>query len=160
MNQNLDNVCEVARFAKSIDAEVFYQPIEQNYNTPEDSQWFAHSDTWPTDTRKAIRIVESLRRMKVQGLPIANSFAQIDAMIPYFSDPGRRRVATQSHSAHERKLLCSALTMLQIQANGDVTVCIAKEPVGNIKTQGIREIWQTRPHWWEAGCCLEQRLSV
>ncbi len=149
----------MAHFAKSIDAEVFYQPIEQNYNTLEDPQWFAHSDTWPTDTHKAISIVEGLRRMKVQGLPIANSFAQLDAMIPYFSDPVSLRVATQSHSAHERQLLCSALTMLQIQANGDVTVCIAKEPVGNIKTQRIREIWQTRPHWWEAGCCLEQRLS-
>jgi MoaA/NifB/PqqE/SkfB family radical SAM enzyme len=97
--------------------------------------------------------------MKRQHAPIANSFAQLEAMIPYFLDPASSRVAVQSHSAHESQLLCSALTTLQVQANGDVTLCAAKEPVGNIKRQPIREIWETRPHWWQEGCCFEQRLT-
>jgi MoaA/NifB/PqqE/SkfB family radical SAM enzyme len=159
MDHNLDNVCDVARFAESIDAEVFYQPIEQNYNTPEDPQWFTHSDTWPRDTLAVVATVERLRQLKLQGLPIANSFAQLNAMIPYFRNPESLRLATQSHSAHEQQLLCAALTTLQIQSNGDVKVCMAKEPVGNIQSQPIRRIWETRPHWWESGCCLEQRLS-
>jgi MoaA/NifB/PqqE/SkfB family radical SAM enzyme len=48
--------------------------------------------------------------------------------------------------------------MLQIQANGDVRTCIPREPIGNIKLQTIREIWQTRPRWWRQGCCLEDHL--
>ena len=38
MQQNLDDVCNVARFAAENGVEVLYQPIEQNYDTPEDVQ--------------------------------------------------------------------------------------------------------------------------
>ena len=154
MRQNLDDICKVARFAQQEDLEVFYQPIEQNYNTPEDARWFAHSETWPTNTEKAVGIVKELRELKRRGLPIANSVAQLDAMIPYFIDPGQSRIAIQSHSAHERRQVCSALTMLQFQANGDVVVCNSRPSIGNIKTTPIREIWQDRPRWWEGDCCL------
>ena len=159
MRQNLDDVTNVARFAKHNGIEVFYQPIEQNYNTAEDSSWFEHSETWPGDTRKAIAAVKELCNLKREGFPIVNTLEQLEVMIPYFADPKQSRVAVQSHTAHERQLLCSAMTMLQIQANGDVRTCITKEAIGNIKSRPIREIWQTRPRWWLEGCCLEERLS-
>jgi MoaA/NifB/PqqE/SkfB family radical SAM enzyme len=158
MRQNLDDICEVARFAQQEGLEVFYQSIEQNYNTAEDPLWFTISDTWPSDTDKVVGIVKNLRELKRQGLPIANSPAQLDAMIPYFVNPAQSRIAIQSHSAHEARQVCSALTMLQLQANGDVVVCNAQPSIGSIRTAPIREIWQNRPRWWEDGCCLERRL--
>ena len=157
MRQNLDDVCEVARFAQREGLEVFYQAIEQNYNTAEDAGWFAHSETWPSDTEKVVCVVRELKTLKNQGLPIANSMAQLDAMIPYFVDPAQSRIAIQSHSAHELKQFCSALTMLQLEATGDVVVCNAQKPIGNIKDSSIRQVWQNRPRWWEGGCCLERR---
>ena len=160
MRQNLGHVSDIARFANQDGMHVFYQPIEQNYNTAEDERWFEHSNTWPDDTAKAITTVRQLIRLKNAGLPIANSDAQLKAMIPYFKDPDALRIATQSHSAHERKASCSALTMLQIEADGNVVVCTGMEPVGNIKTNSIREIWESRPQWWDGGCCLERRCSV
>jgi MoaA/NifB/PqqE/SkfB family radical SAM enzyme len=54
MSYNLDEVCEVARLANQDGMEAFFQPIEQNYNTPEDSRWFEHSENWPQDTEHAI----------------------------------------------------------------------------------------------------------
>jgi MoaA/NifB/PqqE/SkfB family radical SAM enzyme len=69
------------------------------------------------------------------------------------------RVAVQSHTSHERRQTCVALTTLQLQANGDVTVCSNAPRVGNVKHKSIREIWEERPHYWESGCCLETRLS-
>jgi MoaA/NifB/PqqE/SkfB family radical SAM enzyme len=159
MQQNLDDVCKVAHFAQQEHLEVFYQPIEQNYNTTEDALWYTHSETWPADTGKIVGIVKQLRELKRQGLPIANSMAQLDAMIPYFVNPAQSRIAIQSHSAHERRQLCSALTMLQLQANGDVIACNAQPPIGNITTAPIREVWQNRPRWWESSCCLERRLD-
>jgi MoaA/NifB/PqqE/SkfB family radical SAM enzyme len=159
MQQNLDQVCEVARFAAEQGLEVFYQPIEQNYNTPEDPGWFEHSETWPRDASKAVEVVRQLRELKNQGLPIANSHEQLNAMIPYFLDPASSRVVVQSHTAHEPKPFCSALTMLQIQANGDVTVCSARKPIGNVRSGPIRTIWITRPHWWDEGCCLVHRQN-
>ena len=80
-------------------------------------------------------------------------------MIPYFRAPQTLRVSTQSHSAHERRQLCTALTMMQIQANGDVTVCYGSPPVGNIKEMPLRDLWEQRPRFWEQGCCLERRLT-
>lgn len=159
MSHNLDGVCEVARFANRPGMEAFFQPIEQNYNTSEDSRWWEHSENWPQDTHKAVRIVEQLIQLKKGGFRIANSYEQLQVMIPYFRDPDAMRVMTQSHRAHEHIALCSALTMLQLQSNGDVTTCYGQGAVGNIKTARIRDIWEQRPQWWKSGCCLERRLT-
>jgi len=159
MSHNLGEVCSVARFANQPGMEVFFQPIEQNYNTPEDPRWWEHTDNWPRDTDKAVRAVKQLIRMKQQGFRIANSYQQLQVMIPYFRDPDSLRLTTTAHQAHEHRLLCSTLTMLQIQANGDVTTCTSQKPIGNIRKTPVWEIWENRPHWWESGCCLERRLS-
>ena len=159
MSHNLDAVCDVARYANQAGMDVFYQPIEQNYNTPEDTQWWEHSENWPRDTEKAVRVVEELIRMKGQGFAIGNSYEQLEVMIPYYRNPAAMRLTTIAHSAHEHRINCAALTSLQFQSNGDVTVCTAQRPVGNIKTMRIREIWQSRPQWWKSGCCLERRLT-
>jgi MoaA/NifB/PqqE/SkfB family radical SAM enzyme len=158
MEQNLHDVGEVARYARTHGLEVYYQPIEQNYNTPEDSRWFEHSDTWPKDRERAVAAVQELIALKRQGFPIANSEHQLEVMIPYFRDPDSMMVLTRGHSAHV-KPICSATTMLQIQSNGDVRSCSSMDPIGNIMQTPIRQIWERRPHWWEAGCCMERRMS-
>ena len=157
MEHNLQEASEVARFAQERGLEVFYQPIEQNYNTVEDARWFETSANWPKDPARAIEVVERLVQLKRRGLPIANSYAQLEAMIPYFRDPASLRVSTQAHSAHERRRSCTALTNLQVQAHGDVTSCTAQPPIGNIKTDSIRRIWESRPRAWQDGCCLLRR---
>jgi MoaA/NifB/PqqE/SkfB family radical SAM enzyme len=160
MEQNLQDLVRIAQYARTNDLEVFYQPIEQNYNTSENPTWFESSETWPEDIELAAQKIEELIRFKGEGFPIVNSLSQLEVMIDYFRQPARLRVATQSHNAHEGQNLCSALTMLQIQANGDVTACCSMPPVGNIKSESIRKIWENRPRWWESGCCLEKRLNV
>jgi len=156
MDHNLDEVAGVAEFATQDGVHVFFQPVEQNYNTPEDRRWFLHSANWPQDIDKAVSVVESLIGLKREGRHIDNSFAQLEAMISYFRDPERLRLATQAHSAHERRPSCSALTNLQFQPNGDVLTCYSKPPAGNIRNAGVREIWDNRTRWWESGCCLDQ----
>jgi MoaA/NifB/PqqE/SkfB family radical SAM enzyme len=158
MSHNVGEVAGVARYAAQHGLEVFYQPIEQNYNTAEDAAWFMHSPTWPQDPEAAVRAVEELRALKRDGLPIKNTDAQLAVMIPYFRDPDAWRVATQSHQAHDAAT-CNALTGLQLQANGDVTLCHSRAPVGNIRTARIRELWEGRPRWWESGCCLTERMT-
>jgi MoaA/NifB/PqqE/SkfB family radical SAM enzyme len=158
MEHNLADACAVARFARAHGVEVFYQPIEQNYNTPEDERWFEHSPNWPRDPERAVATVAQLAALKRQGYPIANSFAQLAVMVPYFRAPQALRVVTQNHQAHDLPL-CSALTTLQIQANGDVGACWKMAPIGNVKTAAIRALWEQRPRYWESGCCLHARLS-
>jgi len=50
--------------------------------------------------------------MKRQGYHVVNSDAQLGVMINYFHDRDALSISTQSHVAHERRLLCEALTML------------------------------------------------
>ena len=159
MRQNLDEVHRVAEFARGHGAHVFYQAIEQNYNTPEDPRWFEHSENWPQDSGRAVAAVDRLIGLKRAGLPIANSYAQLEAMKPYFLDPDSARVSIQAHSAHERRLVCSALTNLQILPNGDILACYGMPPIGNFRKAPIREIWENRPRWWQGGCCMERRCT-
>jgi MoaA/NifB/PqqE/SkfB family radical SAM enzyme len=159
MRQNLGELAPIARFAAEKGVEVLYQPIEQNYNTAEDPRWFETSENWPDDPQRAVAAVQELVALKRAGLPIANSETQLDLMVRYFRDPAALRVATQSHTAADRLRACSALYLLQVQANGDVRVCAAAPPVGNVKETPLREIWAQRPRWWASGCCLEHRLT-
>jgi MoaA/NifB/PqqE/SkfB family radical SAM enzyme len=159
MSYNLVDTVKMAHYAAENGFEIFYQPIEQNYNTPEDEEWWLHTENWPKDTKLAVANVKELIKLKGEGLPIRNSIAQLEAMIPYFDDVAAHRLTVQAHAGHEKVASCSALTMLQIQANGDVTVCTGAPPVGNIKETPIREIWAQRPKLWRQGCCMEKRLT-
>jgi MoaA/NifB/PqqE/SkfB family radical SAM enzyme len=160
MSHNLDDACEIARFGSQEGMDVFFQPIEQNYNTAEDPTWFDHSENWPKDTAKAVAVVEKLIQLKKDGAHIDNSYAQLESMIPYFRNPDAMRVSMQSHIAHERKVLCAALTTMQLQANGDLTICESQKPIGNVKTAPVRQLWENRPHYWSEGCCLERRCTA
>ena len=94
MEHNLHDVAAIARYARAHGLEVFYQPIEQNYNTPEDLRWFEHSDNWPKDRERAVAAVQELIELKRQGFPIANSEAPArgdDPLLP------RSRAAADPH---------------------------------------------------------------
>lgn len=156
MSHNVDELGKIAEFATQDGMDVFYQPIEQNYNTEEDPSWYKHSDNWPKDTAKITTSIKHLIQLKKRGFHIGNSYEQLQVMIPYFQSPDALRLATQYHSAHEGRPLCSALTTIEFRANGDVLSCAGKKAVGNIKGTPIPEIWEKRPRWWEGGCCLER----
>jgi len=160
MDQNLDSVCEVPKYTRKEGMHSFFQAVEQNYNTPEDSEWYLTSPNWPSDPEKAARTVNKLIEMKREGYHIENSYAQLEAMIPYFRNPAAMRVAIQAHAAHEKKAQCAAMVNLQLNPNGDVLPCWGMPPVGNIREKGIREIWENRPNWWNGGCCMERRCST
>src|SRR5215471_8727137 len=159
MSHNLHDLANIARYAAENGFEIFYQAVEQNYNTPEDPRWFETSENWPRDPEMAIQAVRRLIELKRKGLPIRNSFHQLEAMIPYFLNPDAMRVAMQSHTAHQKKPICSATTNIEILPNGDVLSCYGMPPIGNIKNTPIREIWEKRPQWWNGGCCMERRCT-
>src|SRR5258708_7610780 len=159
MAQNVGDLEALAHYAQENGFEILYQPIEQNYNTPDDPEWFRHSETWPQDTEQVVAAVNKLVTLKRAGLPIMNTVQQLEVMIPYFRNPDALRMHIEGHKGHEQRLSCSALELIQVQANGDVRVCGGFPPVGNIKTASLRTIWDQRPHWWEQGCCMDRRCS-
>jgi MoaA/NifB/PqqE/SkfB family radical SAM enzyme len=160
MHHNLGDVAGVARYAADNGLEVLYQPIEQNYDTPEDLDWFKHSANWPSDTEKAVATVRELIDLKRQGLPICNSVSELETMIPYYRDPEAHQQAVQLHSGHEGGATCCALTTMQLEPNGDVGTCFKMPAVGNIKTASVRDIWANRPRWWQEGCCRTRSTAA
>lgn len=158
MSQNLADLEAVARFANRDGMDVLYQPIEQNYNTPDDPRWYEHSENWPRDPKAAAAAVDRLVALKGEGLAIANTFASLEVMKAYFLDPAAWLVATRAHSAAEKRTSCAALGLFQVQSNGDVKTCSFMPPVGNIKTQTPKAIWKSRPRWWISGCCMEKQM--
>jgi MoaA/NifB/PqqE/SkfB family radical SAM enzyme len=154
MRQNFEAVTDIARFAGEKGVDVFYQPIEQNYNTEADPLWYEKSPNFPPDRGKVVQKVDELIALQEQGLPIRNSRAQLEVMKNYFQDPGGLSQAVQGHSAHEGRQLCSGIIGLQIQANGDVRNCSRMPTFGNIRETPIRELWRNRPQYWLSGCCL------
>jgi len=159
MEHNLDDLCDLARFASQEGVDIVFQAVEQNYNTPEDPHWFRRSENWPRDVDKATAIVQELIALKGRGLHIANSRGELEVMAEYFRNPEALQVAIQGHTAHERQQLCNGWGLLQVHANGDVRICFRQPPVGNIKNSGLREIWENRPRLWEDGCCLAKSCS-
>ena len=156
MRQNLAHAAGVARYARQQGVSVLYQPIEQNYGTPDDPRWFEQAPTWPTDPEAAAQTVEELLALKREGYPIQNTLAQLEVMIPYFRNPSASQETVRAHTAHEKRPLCAAVSMLQVEPNGDVTICSRRPPVGNIVDRPIRDIWEGRPRWWKGdGCGVE-----
>jgi len=157
MSHNLHGLEDVARFATQPGMDVLFQAIEQNYNSAPDPRWFEKTDNWPRDPEAAIVAVQNLIALKDQGLSIANSRQQLEEMISYFRDPYGFEHRWEKLSAEGRRTGCAALSLFQLQANGDVTVCYKSAPVGNIKYDRPRDIWKKRPHLWQSGCCREAK---
>lgn len=155
MSHNLHDLPALARFATRDGMDILYQPIEQNYNREPDDRWFEHSDNWPSDPDEAAAAVERLREMKRDGYAIANTDRQLDVMVRYFRAPAPIQQDVRGHQAASKRHACGALGLFQVRSNGDVTVCPAVPPIGNIKRDRPRDIWAGRPRLWESGCCRE-----
>src|SRR6266851_2066222 len=84
MSHNLDDAVKVDEYAYQPGMEGFFQTIEQNYNTPEDGHWFKRVTTGREIQKKGVPKMQRLISLKDRGLPIANSIAQVRAMVPYF----------------------------------------------------------------------------
>lgn len=160
MSHNIDCLEDLAKYATREGVDILYQPIENNYNSPDDPDWYKYSENWPQDPGKAAAAANNLIDLKRKGFYIANSISELDVMSKYFRNPDAWQVSVQAQMvAHEAKTSCTALGLIQVQSNGDVRPCTKMPPVGNIKTSTLKQIWQTRPQWWENGCCLEHRMS-
>jgi MoaA/NifB/PqqE/SkfB family radical SAM enzyme len=160
MRQNMEQVAEVARYAREHGLEVFYQPIEQNYYTPEDLCWFEDSSNWPDNIVQTEHAIKELIRLKREGYPILNSYSQLQVMIPYFQCPSKLQGTVQAHTSHEARPLCAAVGMLQIEPNGDIIICNKCPSVGNLTVNPLREIWRDRPRWWKNNACNPSHSCV
>ena len=159
MEQNLHDVANVARFAAAERHGSLLSGRGAELQHARRPALVRAQRELAQGSAQAVSAVRGLIALKKQGLPIRNSFHQLETMIPYFRNPDAMRVSVQQHTAHLKHPVCAALTNIQVMPNGDVLACYGMPPVGNIRTTSIREIWHNRPQWWKGGCCLESRFT-
>lgn len=150
---NLDELVEIAHWARSHGLEVQYQPIEQNYGEAHDPQWFRKSALWIDDIRLLRTEIEKLIELRMTGAPIVNSVDDLTTFVRYFDQPEELMDSIQSHDTRTTEQHCRhALTNFVISSNGDVRMCFKMAPIGNIALQSPEEIWKTRERCWTRPC--------
>ncbi|MEO2048030.1 MAG: radical SAM protein [Pirellulales bacterium] len=100
MSHNMECLTDLAEFATKDGVDILFQPIEQNYDTAEDSKWYLSSNNWPNDLERVVKEIDRLLCMKEQGFSIANSKDSLQVMQDYFRNPSALQVSVQDHTAH------------------------------------------------------------
>ncbi len=134
MGYNLDESIEVVRWAKEEGLDgVMLQPLELKQDETE----LAY--LWPQDFNKLDQVVEQLLELKDSGYPLLNDRSHITKFPAYF-----RTSMHKQASLLQREGTCHVgVTNFFIGPNGDVVTCFYMDPIGNLRQQTPREIWES-----------------
>lgn len=128
-SRNFRELGALVRWVEQVGATtISFQPVR--HWTPEvvDHLWLS-----PAEQADLARVVEELVALGAAGAPIETSAEKIRTWPDYFqslpTEPGLRPCRVAMGDYH-------------IQPNGDVFVCWLQEPIGNVRQQEAREIWQ------------------
>jgi MoaA/NifB/PqqE/SkfB family radical SAM enzyme len=133
---NLDDVVELAEWANAQQQInfIYFQAVMQPFAMPVSDTWYEDPSCrflWP-DPDRAADVLEELSRRKKNGYKIANHAAQFEVFKAYFRQPQRFVKKTKCNLGYD------AFTVLP---DGNIFLCMALEPIGNIKTDQIHRVW-------------------
>lgn len=152
--QNLGELAPLVRKIKALGVdEIKFQPIEQTYMEPDDPLWIEKSPLWVTEPAAADRALDGLIALKREGWPIQNSIEYLEFIKFYFQDPARAYEKGRSHDQHFRSRDCrTAVSDFNMSSNGDVRMCYKMDPIGNVRHEDPRAIWNRRQRCWTMPC--------
>ncbi len=146
---NLDDIVGLAEWANACEriSFIYFQAVMQPFAMPEADAWYDDERCrflWP-DADKAAGVLEELIARKKSGYKINNSVAQLEIFKSYFRQPQRFIKKTKCNLGYD------AFTVLP---DGNMFLCLAMEPIGNIKTDTMREVWFS-----EKACAIRERIA-
>lgn len=116
---------------------IYFQAISQPIATPKDRRWYEKdglSFLWPQDTLCLDATIDRLIAYKKHGYKISNSIQQLETFREYFKQP----------DALGRGMSCSQGDyVMYIRPAGEVLLCGSLPPIGNIKTDSIKALWNS-----------------
>ncbi len=138
MEETYRDLVRTAKWAVDMGVDrVLFQALYPTFGGTEgsDPAWFERNPHWPRDPDELHGIIEELRRLKSQGLPIWNPDEQLVAMQYYFRDP----------NSHPRPPECMVrYSTLYLDPKGDVIFCFTvNDKAGNALREHPREIWES-----------------
>jgi len=140
MERNLDEILKLVDWVqkdKRIEM-VSFQAITQPFGEEIDNTWFMKEKNnifWPQDTEKTSVIMEKLRELRLNGYKIGNHHNHFLHFKEYFKDPNK----------FLKKIKCNLGDYeFHVDPYGKTFFCCLMEPIGNIKTDSLSEIWHSR----------------
>ena len=135
---NLDDLVNLAEWVnknKRVNF-IYYQALMQPFGMQENENWYNLDECkslWPKDLKKVEDILDRLIYLKSKGYMINNHPGQLEAFKSYFRNP-----LTFIKKREKCNIGNDAITVLP---NGNIFLCLAKKPIGNIKKDRIEDIW-------------------
>lgn len=128
--KNLHLLPELVTWAQDVGATaVNFQPMDR-WTTETNEELWIEKEQFP----QLQAVVDRLKEMKKQGAPILTSDLLLDLWAAHFRD----------EKAPPEALPCLVgLRNVFIRPNGDVEVCWTFPPIGNVRTQSMKEIWRS-----------------
>jgi MoaA/NifB/PqqE/SkfB family radical SAM enzyme len=133
---NLDDILGLADWAnrqRRINF-MYFQAVMQVFAMPESDTWYVEeggSFLWP-DADRAEKVLQELIKRKNSGYKINNHPGQLEVFKTYFRHPERFIKTTKCNLGYK------SFTVLP---DGNIFLCLSMEPIGNIKTDRIGEVW-------------------
>lgn len=136
MRINLGDLIELAEWVNRNERLnfIYFQAIMQPFAMPGSDSWYYDEECkflWP-DTDKVCDILDKLIELKKRGYRINNHSGQLEAFKFYFRNPQQFIKKTKCNLGYK------SFTVLP---DGDIFLCLSMQPIGNIKSNKIDEIW-------------------
>ena len=138
LNDNLDELDEVVRWVQINEklGGMGFQAVTQPFSTPEDPFWYRneeYSHLWPKDISKVDRAMDGLIAMKQNGFnKLGNPLSQFYVYKAYFRNPNNFIKKQKCHID---------MQAVNITPTGEIRICFYMEPIGNIKSDDIGDVW-------------------
>lgn len=118
-----------------------FQAVTQPFNTPIEKEWYLsskYSYLWPQDfsfVNDAMNSLIDIRKNHANN-KINNPISQLSAFKAYFKNP---------NSFLKKDITCHLDdTAINVTPTGDIFFCFYMDPIGNIKTDNISELWYSQ----------------
>ena len=139
MGANMDHLIKLADWINANEklSSVYFQAISQPLATAKDLQWFdkpEHSYLWPHDKAQLDLVIDQLIERKNKGYKISNSVKQLETFRTYFKQPDKVR---------DGKVCNQGDYVIYIRPTGEVLLCGSMPPIGNIREQHIKDLWNS-----------------
>jgi AdoMet-dependent heme synthase len=140
MGANLHNLIELADWINQNASlsSVYFQAISQPLAMPKDQQWFEKAELgylWPKDKIQLDSVIDQLIARKNQGYKISNSVRQLEIFKSYFKQPDK---------VHGDMVCNQGDYVIYIRPTGEVLLCGSMPPIGNIRTESIKKLWNSQ----------------
>ncbi len=116
---------------------VYFQAVAKPFFAETGDDWRSSpefSNLWPKDPAPMIAMIDELISMKRQGFPVHNDPMQLETFKLYFKGPDKRARSAPCHLGDN---------VLNVGPAGELSLCCFMEPLGNILTRRVGDLWDS-----------------